>query len=294
MMKRWKTITLSTTASFSLFAALGSTYAAVNHSAQSGSSFWSQVAANLHVPTATVTNAVKQAEIAQLNRRAASHHLSSQALQKRTASIEKGRLGMPKTHVARHMTMAHRAIHMVAGVLNLKPGQIIKALRQGQTLDQIAQAHNMTSAAFQAQLVAKLELPLQKREQSGKMSAAQLSKREAKITHSVNHMATRPLKGLARGATDHVNLWQNAASQYLGMSRAALRTSLHQGQSLSAIATADSAQGKSVAGLTTAINQALQSKMQKAVASHHLSPSKAQTIESRWSKRVAKLITKKF
>ncbi len=296
-MNSWKTVTLTMVTSLSLVAVLGGTYAAAppHSTSETTSNFWSTVANTLHLPTATVTNAVKQAEIAQWTRMATGHHRSTEAIQKRIAAITAGTLTRPKIrHASLRTPNVRHMVHLTDQVLQVKTSSVMQALRQGETLDQIAQAHQMSGTAFQAQVIARLEKPLQTREQAGKLTASRVSRRERRMTHRVNHLSNQTLTGWAQRASSHSSLWQSTAAQYLGMSSTALLAALHHGQSLSALVAAESTSGKSVAGLTAVLDGAYAAQIQSVETAHHLSTVKVQRLETRWSKRMTTLLTKTF
>ncbi len=290
-MKHWKSSALALAASASLIAMMGSVYAKTTAGAAHHSGFWASVASTLHVSPTQLSQAVKQAEISRLTHNAAAHHMSAQAVKRRTQQIEKGRLSVPKVSRSPGKTVERRVIHFSAGILNLKPGQVVHSLKSGQSLVQIAQSANLSAATLQADLVAKLEAPIQARVQAGKLSSTKASRLEAAITRQVGHLIGRRLSLKSRSA-QHALWWGKAAANYLGISTSTLRADLRQGQSLSALATSMASQGKSTSGLQSALETAFTARMQKAVAHHHISTTRAQKLESHWNAHLATLINK--
>ncbi len=84
-MKHWKSSALALFATASLIATVGSVYAKTTNSpAPHRANFWGTVASQLHISPATLTQAIKQAEISQMTRNAAAHHLSTQAISQKS------------------------------------------------------------------------------------------------------------------------------------------------------------------------------------------------------------------
>ena len=90
-------------------------------------------------------------------------------------------------------------------------------------------------------------------------------------------------KGVARGGV------LKAAAQYLGITRAQLAQNLRAGQTLAQIA---QAQGKSVAGLESALLAAVKARLDARVAAGRLSAERAQRLLARAPQRIERLVNR--
>ena len=91
------------------------------------------------------------------------------------------------------------------------------------------------------------------------------------------------------GGPHHFGAVLDAAAQYLGLTEAELREQLLSGKSLADVAKAE---GKTVAGLTTALHNAVKSDLDAAVAAGRITQSQADEALARFDERVADLIAK--
>jgi hypothetical protein len=134
----------------------------------------------------------------------------------------------PATHHRKGGTLA-----TAAGYLNVSPAQLRSELKSGKSLAEIA---NETGDKSDAGLIAALEAA-----QKEKLAAAAASL-SSRVAAEVDRVGI-PIGGRSQAVS--------AATSYLGISAAQLRTELHSGKTLAQIAQARS--GKSEAGLIEAL-----------------------------------------
>lgn len=128
-------------------------------------------------------------------------------------------------------------------------------------------------------------------QQSGKITASRAQTIEQRIQAGTGlplPFGTRPAPG--RGMRPGpVSVWRTA-SQYLGLTSAQLRTDLRSGQSLDAIANAQS--GKSAAGLKAALISAAQTALQKQVTAGRITATQEQTRLTAFEHMLTNLLTR--
>jgi hypothetical protein len=182
-------------------------------------------------------------------------------------AVALGATTTPKHSGARHARLRAAATHRRGGIvgaasayLGLTPKQLKEQLASGKTLAQVAAA---TPGKSEAGLIAAIVAAVKAKIPS---PPADL---EAQVKALVNRSARTELNRHSRlGAARHGAL-RAAALAYLGISRHQLITELKSGKTLAQIA--DSIPGKSAAGLTEALVKVVKTKLNAAVAAHHLS-----------------------
>ena len=174
----------------------------------------------------------------------------------------------------------------IAAYLDLTPAELREQLRSGKTLAQIAVAQGKTVSGLEAAISTDVQAHLDRAVAGGRLSAAQeqaiLTRLKTRLDDIVNHAfppLTRPLRPRLGGAV----------TAYLGLTAAQLRTELRAGKSLAQIATQH---GKAVAGLKSAILDAVKTRLDRAVAGGRLSPAQETTILDRLSAHLDRLVNR--
>ena len=175
----------------------------------------------------------------------------------------------------------------IATYLGLTPAQLRAQLRSGKTLAQIAIAQGKTVSGQEAAIYADVQAHLDKAVAGGRLSAAQeqavLTRLKSRLDDIVNHalpaLGRHPVRPRLAGAV----------TKYLGVTPAQLQTELRAGKSLAQIATEH---GKTVAGLKSAILDAVKARLDKAVASGRLSATQEKTILDRLSAHLDQLVNR--
>jgi hypothetical protein len=177
-----------------------------------------------------------------------------------------------------------------AAHIGITPRQLAREL-PGNSLAQVAQAHNKTAAGLQTALVDSAKAALAKRVANQKITQQVADQRLARFQSRVGMLVNRvfPERAgvrCARIKVRHVAL--NGAAQFLGLTRAQLRQQA-RGHSLAQLA---EGQNKSVADLQAAMVNAVKAALDKAVANQRLTQARADKILARFQDRVDELVGK--
>jgi hypothetical protein len=183
--------------------------------------------------------------------------------------------GQPRAH-ARHGThRLHRQdLTAAAGYLAIPIGQLEHELNSSGSLAQVAQAHGKSTQGLIDAIVAA------RRARLGKLAA----RLPSRIGAEVNGPARLPRAGAGKLAV--------AATGYLGVTAAQLRSELRSGSSLAQIA--DATPGKSSAGLLDALVSARKQRLAHGVAAGKLTRARAAQREQRLQQRLSALLQRKF
>ena len=170
---------------------------------------------------------------------------------------------------------AHAGLFQSAATyLGLDRKALVKELRSGKSLAQVADARNKSVAGLETAILNAFKAKVAKAVAAGKLDNARAQKLVAAAPAVIHRLVThapkaRPAKANVRGG------FLKVAADYLGLDRKALAQELRSGKSLAQVATA---KNKSVDGLETAIFNAFKAKVDKAVAAGKLSNAVAQMV----------------
>ncbi len=183
-----------------------------------------------------------------------------------------------------HRTLGVMAI--AANYLDVSTAQLRHELRSGHSLGEIADAtHGKSSAGLIDALVQSRAAAISTKTTGGRVSASEATTRLAELRIAAAARVNRvPVTILAGG-----NLL--AASHYLSLPPAEIRTRERAGQSLAQIANATS--GRSAAGLTAALIQARTIAIKALVKAGHLSDTQAKARIATLPERVASTVARK-
>jgi uncharacterized coiled-coil protein SlyX len=175
---------------------------------------------------------------------------------------------------------------VIASYLGLTPAQLREQLRAGKTLAQIAVAQGKSVSGLEDAIYADVQAHLDQAVANGRLTAAReqaiLTRLKARLDDLVNH--SLPALGKPAGKR-----FGAAVATYLGVTPAELRAELKTGKSLAQIATEH---GKTVAGLKSAILDAVKARLDKAVASGRLTSAQEQTILDRLSAHLDQVVNR--
>jgi hypothetical protein len=161
---------------------------------------------------------------------------------------------------------------VIAKYLGLTQAQLREQLRAGKTLAQIAVAQGKSVSGLEDAIYADVQAHLDQAVANGRLTAAReqaiLARLKARLDDLVNH--SLPAFGHPAGRR-----FGAAVATYLGVTPVQLRAELRAGKSLAQIATEH---GKTVAGLKSAILDAVKARLDKAVASGRITAAQEQTI----------------
>jgi AraC-like DNA-binding protein len=280
----WWSKALLGVATTGMLAAGATAFAATSSNSATGG-FWSQVAADLHVSPTALENAIRTVELNRFKQYAQAHHLTPQQIAARTNAIEHGPIrvmvGRPMRPLLREAL--NGVINTAASQLHLTRAQLLQDLRQGKTLDQIAQAQGVSTSSLESAIASSLESRVQSLEQSGKLSASQASMLEQRIPQMVAQWMSRKIPLGHRWGGPWGGPWIRPAAQYVGLSVAQFRQDLRQGESPATIA---ANAGKSAAGLIAALENDAQARLGQAVQAGRISASQEQQLLSRMDQAI--------
>lgn len=202
----------------------------------------------------------------------------------------------PAFRVGVAVARARGFVNAVANFLGMTPTDLTSALKSGQTLTQVAQAHGKSQSDLVTFLQNQLKAALDKAVANGKITSQQEQTVLNKASTRINTAVTKPISAnnarrgqAARGAILRQGI--SAVAQYLGMTPADLTSALKSGQTL---AQAAQAHGKSQSDLESFLTNQLKSRLDKAVANGKITSQQEQTLLSKASSRIDKLVNTNF
>jgi len=179
----------------------------------------------------------------------------------------------------------------VAGYLGLSVQQLRADLKSGETLAQVATAQGKSVSGLEQVIEAAVKSRLDQAVTAGKITSQReqlvLSRLPARLDKLVN--SSHP-GALVRAALVRRGLIRVSAA-YLGLTPQALRAQLGAGKTLSQVATA---QGKTVTGLEQALETAVKTRLDKAVAADRITSQCEQLILTRLPARLDTLVNRTF
>jgi hypothetical protein len=184
----------------------------------------------------------------------------------------------------RHQGALLRAAAQYIGVPR---GELVKEARSGQTLAQIATAHDKSVEGLKSAMVAALKARFDAAVSAKRLTPAQAQARLARAEKLVDRIVNADLgKAALRPVKTRL---MNRSARYIGVTPKALRAELKAGKSLAQVA---AAHGKTAAGLKDALLKPFQQRLAKASAAGRISPNQAQARLARISARLDKLINR--
>src|SRR5207237_9697679 len=152
----------------------------------------------------------------------------------------------------------------------------------------IATAKGNSVSGLEDVIVADAKTQLDAAVTAGKITAAEESTRLADLTSHMSEVVNRtgPPRGVGHA---HGPFDMAAVTDYLGISRDALRTQLQAGKTLADVATA---QGKSVSGLEDAIVASANTRLDAAVSAGKLTADQESSMLSNLQSTVADLVNR--
>jgi hypothetical protein len=193
-----------------------------------------------------------------------------------TAAFASGAKEKPRAAVA--VKVRAGLLQSAAAYLGLDRKALVKELRSGKSLAQVATARNKNVAGLETVILNAFKAKVDKAVAAGKLDSTRAQKLVAAAPAVIHRLVTqappkvRPAKANVRGG------FVKVAADYLGVDRKALVAELRSGKSLAQVATS---KNKSVDGLETAIFNAFKAKVDAAVASGKLNATLAQRLLER-------------
>lgn len=156
------------------------------------------------------------------------------------------------------------AFKNLAGYLKLKPGQLMKDLRHGQTLVQVAAAQGISQQSLLTEVQTLVNTRISQAVTKGHMTQTQATARQQKIDAKLATWITQTWSGRHKGShalSLHSEMLKEAAT-LLQLSPKALMTDLKSGESIDQIATA---KGLSTQQLTQQLDSAIAARINSTV-----------------------------
>jgi hypothetical protein len=173
-----------------------------------------------------------------------------------------------------------------AQYLQLDRSALVKDIRSGQTLAQIAAARGKSVDGLEAAMVAAVKTKLDAAVAAGKLSSTDEQARLGRAQKLVDRFVHAQLRARA-GHAGKARLL-GLAARYIGVTPRALAAEL-KGKSLAQVATAH---GKTASGLKGALLKPFQARLAKAVAAGRISSADAQAKLAKISSKLDELIDK--
>jgi hypothetical protein len=178
-------------------------------------------------------------------------------------------------------------LRAAAQYIGVSRAELLKDARGGQTLAQIATAHEKTVAGLKSAMLAALKARLDAAVDAKRLSPAQAQARLARADKLVDRIVNARL-GRAALRPAKARLLRISA-RYVGLTPKALRAELKAGKSLAQVAVA---RGKTAAGLKDVLLKPFQQKLNKARAAGRISSADAENRLARISSRLDRIINR--
>ena len=181
-------------------------------------------------------------------------------------------------------------LQAAATYLGLDRKALVRELRSGKSLAQVANAQNKGVAGLQAAILAAFKAKVDAAVAAGRIDSARAQKVLAAAPARIEKLVNRVPKARPEKVRVHARGgFLKAAATYLGLDRKALVQQLRSGKSLAQVA---SASNKSVDGLEAAILASFKAKVDAAVAGGKLDAARAQNLLERAPARIERLVNR--
>jgi hypothetical protein len=189
----------------------------------------------------------------------------------------------PRTAIVQQRTLMSAA----TTYLGVTRQALVRELRSGKSLAQIATARGTSVDGLEAALVTALRARVDAARAAGRIDAAKADRMKARAPQVIERLVNavpkaRPIARAQRGVL-------GIAARYLGLTRPQLAAELRAGKSLAQVATARST---SVDGLEAALLAPVKRRLDRAVASGRLDAARAQTALERATARIERLVNR--
>jgi hypothetical protein len=183
-------------------------------------------------------------------------------------------------------------LEAAAEYLGLTRAELMEELSDGDSLAEVAREQNKPVDGLKTAMKNALKEDLDAAVDDGVVTRSQADELDEKLSAGIDHLVERGLglpKGFGRGfgfAFGGGELLETAAD-YLGVTEPQLRQELRDGESLADVARE---QGKSVDGLKTALRNAIEADLDKAVEDGVLDRDRASDLQEELSEHVDELV----
>lgn len=189
-----------------------------------------------------------------------------------SASKATGRAG----HNGVRAKMRRLAFTTAAGTIGISPADLLKAMKGGHSIADVAAAHGVESQKVVDAVVSALDARIQLAVTRGRITSDQATKLEQAVATRAPKLVDAKPKQLRRhrivaGAID-------LSAKTIGVTPEVLRQAIASGQSVSDVATAHGVDPKTV---VIALVTAGEARIDQAVANHHLDAARAAKLKAR-------------
>jgi transposase-like protein len=163
-----------------------------------------------------------------------------------------------------------------AKTIGLSPADLLKAMKGGHSIADVAAAHHVSAATVESAVTSALDTAIQQAATNGRITDAQATKIEAVVAKRVPKLVEAKPGQIIRRAAVHGAVAVSAKA--IGVTPDSLRQSLASGQSVAQVATAHDVAPQTV---VTALVNAGNARIDKLVANHRLSTTRAARLKAR-------------
>lgn len=169
--------------------------------------------------------------------------------------------------------------------LGLSRQELLRELRGGKSLAEIATARGKSVDGLEAALVTAIRARVDAARAAGRLTAARAERMKARAPQLARRIVNAKPRAVVRAIGKRGFL--AIAARYVGLTRQQLDAELRAGKSLAQVATA---RGKSVDGLEAALLAPVKRKLDRAVAAGRLDAARAAAMLARAEARIERLV----
>ena len=198
----------------------------------------------------------------------------------------------PLAKFGRRLANSRQWLHILADELGMTPTELRKALRSGQTLEEIIQAHGKTMQEVIDAIIAAKKARLDEAVADGKMTQEQADAILNRFSKEVSNWTEKGgiLAGKRPGKIVRTSaLWTQTAARTLDMPVSDFIKALREGQTPAQIAEAHGSSGQE---LIDAIIAAQKARLEKAVSAGNMTQERMDSILSRLTRSINKWVEK--
>ena len=172
--------------------------------------------------------------------------------------------------------MRRLAFTTAADTIGISPADLLQAMKGGHSIAEVAKAHGVEKQKVLDAIVTALDARIRQAVTSGRITSDQATKLEHAVATRASKLVVATPTQLRRhrivaGAID-------LSAKTIGVTPEVLRQAIASGQSVSDVATAHGVDPKTV---VTALVTAGETRIDQAVANHHLDAARAATLKAR-------------
>jgi uncharacterized protein (DUF433 family) len=188
-------------------------------------------------------------------------------------------------HHGVRVAMRRFAFKTAADTIGISPADLLKAMKGGHSIAEVAKSHNVEPQAVIDAVVSALDARIQQALTDGKITADQAKKLKAAVATRVPKAVNANPKDLLRHRA--VRGAVTVAAKTIGVTPEALRAAIKSGKSVAEVATAHNVDPTTV---VNALVTAGSARIDEAVAKHHLSAAQAAKLKAALPARAQRFV----